>query len=74
MTVDEFEALRPLLTRHAYRMLGSWSDAEDVVQDAYVRWYGDGTGRSNVREPRAFLRTTGDASRARPVAFRARAA
>jgi RNA polymerase sigma-70 factor (ECF subfamily) len=39
-------------------MLGSWSDAEDIVQDAYMRWYGDGADRSNVREPRAFLRTT----------------
>ena len=58
MTVDEFEALRPLLTRHAYRMLGSWSDAEDVVQDAYLRWHGGGADRSEVREPRAFLRTT----------------
>lgn len=58
MTIDEFEALRPLLTRHAYRMLGSWSDAEDIVQDAFLRWHGEGTDRSNVREPRAFLRTT----------------
>jgi RNA polymerase sigma-70 factor (ECF subfamily) len=58
MTADQFEALRPLLTRHAYRMLGSWSDAEDIVQDAYVRWHGDGNERADVREPRAFLRTT----------------
>lgn len=56
MDSEEFEGLRPLLTRHAYRMLGSWSDAEDIVQDAYVRWRaGD---RTDVREPRAFLRTT----------------
>ena len=58
MTVEEFEELRPLLTRHAYRMLGSWSDAEDIVQDAYLRYYSGSVDRSNVREPRAFLRTT----------------
>lgn len=51
-----FDPLRPLLTRVAYRMLGSVADAEDVVQDAFVRWLG--TDRSVVREPAAFLRRT----------------
>ena len=51
-----FDPLRPLLTRVAYRMLGSVADAEDVVQDAYIRWLG--TDRSEVREPAAFLRRT----------------
>lgn len=51
-----FDPLRPLLTRVAYRMLGSVADAEDVVQDAYLRWLG--TDRSAVREPAAFLRRT----------------
>ncbi|WP_447931519.1 sigma-70 family RNA polymerase sigma factor [Sphingopyxis fribergensis] len=51
-----FDPLRPLLTRVAYRMLGSVADAEDVVQDAYIRWLG--TDRSVVREPAAFLRRT----------------
>ncbi len=51
-----FDPLRPLLTRVAYRMLGSVADAEDVVQDAYIRWLG--TDRSAVREPAAFLRRT----------------
>jgi len=51
-----FDPLRPLLTRVAYRMLGSVADAEDVVQDAFIRWLG--TDRSEVREPAAFLRRT----------------
>jgi RNA polymerase sigma-70 factor (ECF subfamily) len=49
-----FDALRPRLVRVAYRMLGSVADAEDVVQDAYLRWAG--TDRSEVRVPEAFLR------------------
>lgn len=51
-----FDPLRPLLTRVAYRMLGSVADAEDVVQDAFIRWLG--TDRAAVREPAAFLRRT----------------
>jgi RNA polymerase sigma-70 factor, ECF subfamily len=49
-----FDPLRPKLVRVAYRMLGSLADAEDVVQDAFLRWLG--TDRSAVREPEAFLR------------------
>jgi RNA polymerase sigma-70 factor (ECF subfamily) len=50
----DVEALRPRLTRVAYRMLGSVADAEDVVQEALIRWHqGD---RSTVQEPEAFLR------------------
>ena len=51
-----FDPLRPLLTRVAYRMLGSVADAEDVVQDAFIRWLG--TDRKAVIEPAAFLRRT----------------
>jgi RNA polymerase sigma-70 factor (ECF subfamily) len=51
-----FDPLRPRLTRVAYRMLGSVADAEDVVQDAFIRWLG--TDRASVREPEAFLRRT----------------
>ena len=51
-----FDPLRPMLTRVAYRMLGSVADAEDVVQDAFIRWLG--TDREAVREPAAFLRRT----------------
>lgn len=51
-----FEPLRPKLTRVAYRMLGSVQDAEDSVQDAFLRWMS--TARSDIREPEAFLRRT----------------
>lgn len=49
-----FDPLRPTLVRIAYRMLGSVADAEDVVQDAFLRWLG--TDRAAVRVPAAFLR------------------
>ncbi|WP_435220770.1 RNA polymerase sigma-70 factor [Streptomyces sp. Tue6028] len=52
---EQFEAYRPLLLGLAYRLLGSMWEAEDVVQDAYLRW--TGTDRADVREPRAFLIT-----------------
>src|ERR1044071_6672732 len=51
-----FDPLRPKLMRVAYRMLGSVADAEDAVQEAFVRWMG--ADRSEVREPEAFLRRT----------------
>jgi RNA polymerase sigma-70 factor (ECF subfamily) len=49
-----FDPLRPSLVRVAYRMLGSVADAEDVVQDAFLRWLD--VDRDAVREPAAFLR------------------
>jgi RNA polymerase sigma-70 factor (ECF subfamily) len=49
-----FDPLRPKLIRIAYRMLGSVADAEDVVQDAFLRWLD--TDRAAVREQEAFLR------------------
>jgi RNA polymerase sigma-70 factor (ECF subfamily) len=51
-----FDPLRPKLMRVAYRMLGSVADAEDVLQEAFIRWMG--TDRGEVREPEAFLRRT----------------
>ena len=51
-----FDPLRPKLMRVAYRMLGSVADAEDVLQEAFIRWMG--VDRSGVREPEAFLRST----------------
>jgi RNA polymerase sigma-70 factor (ECF subfamily) len=51
-----FDPLRPKLMRVAYRMLGSVADAEDVLQEAFIRWMG--ADRGVVREPEAFLRRT----------------
>jgi RNA polymerase sigma-70 factor (ECF subfamily) len=53
--VDEFVALRPNLFGVAYRMLGSVADAEDVLQDAYLRW--QAADRSEIRSAEAFLTT-----------------
>lgn len=49
-----FDNLRPTLFRVAYRMLGSVADAEDVLQEAFLRWHEANDGR--VLEPEAFLR------------------
>ena len=51
-----FGELRPRLFGIAYRMLGTAADAEDVVQDAWLRW--QAYDRSTVREAPAFLATT----------------
>ncbi|MEV4537892.1 RNA polymerase sigma-70 factor [Asanoa sp. NPDC049518] len=54
--LDQFEAVRGRLFGIAYRMLGSVSDAEDVVQEAWMRW--QNTDRRKVDNPAAFLSTT----------------
>ncbi|WP_448954637.1 RNA polymerase sigma factor SigJ [Labrys neptuniae] len=51
---ETFNALRPRLRGLAYKMLGSVADAEDVVQDAFIRWLQ--ADRSEIREPEAYLR------------------
>lgn len=51
-----FDPLRRKLIRVAYRMLGSVVDAEDMVQEAFIRWMK--ADRAAVREPEAFLRRT----------------
>ena len=51
-----FDPLRPKLMRVAYRMLGSVADAEDAVQEAFIRWMK--ADRSAVEKPEAFLRRT----------------
>lgn len=48
-----FLGVRPRLFRLAYRMLGSVTEAEDIVQDTWLRW--QTTDRSQVRNPVAFL-------------------
>lgn len=50
---DVFEEHRPVLLGVAYRMLGRVADAEDVVQEAWLRWAG--ADRDDVREPRGYL-------------------
>ena len=51
-----FEPNRRRLLGLAYRMLGSMADAEDAVQETYLRWHG--VDRDHVSDPRAFLMTT----------------
>ena len=54
--LSAFLSVRPRLFGIAYRMLGSAADAEDIVQDVWVRW--QTTDRSVVRSAVAFLATT----------------
>jgi len=54
--LSAFLGLRPRLFGIAYRMLGSAAEAEDIVQDVWVRW--QTTDRSVVRNAAAFLVTT----------------
>src|SRR5580692_2416604 len=49
--VEAFEAHRTHLTSIAYRMLGEMSAAEDVVQDAWLRW----SRADEIRDARAWL-------------------
>ncbi|MDJ1131133.1 RNA polymerase sigma-70 factor [Streptomyces iconiensis] len=53
MTDDPFVAHRALLFTVAYEMLGSAADAEDVLQESWLRWAD--ADRSQVRDPRAYL-------------------
>ena len=53
--VASFERHRRTLTGLAYRMLGSRAEAEDVVQDAYLRWHQ--VDRDTIAEPRGYLST-----------------
>src|SRR5438552_15485726 len=55
ISVDEFESYRPLLFSIAYRMLGSASDAEDVIQDSWVR--SADAQPSDLRSTKAWLTT-----------------
>jgi len=52
---DTFQTHRPRLFALAYRLLGSRSDAEDVVQDAWLRW--QGADIAGIRDPEGWLVT-----------------
>src|SRR5215471_12894760 len=53
---SEFAEHRPLLFSIAYRMLGSAADAEDIVQECYLRWLG--VDRNEVHTPKQYLAAT----------------
>jgi RNA polymerase sigma factor (sigma-70 family) len=53
---EAFLEHQPMLYGIAYRMLGSFSDAEDILQDAWLRW--QGVHPSKVRSPAAYLAST----------------
>jgi RNA polymerase sigma-70 factor (ECF subfamily) len=53
--LDRFELARPRLLGLAYRLLGSWADAEDTVQDTFLRW--QAIDASAILNPDAWLTT-----------------
>src|SRR5690606_10794096 len=55
VTDDPFVAHRGLLFTVAYEMLGSAADAEDVVQETWLRWAALGDDRASIGDPRAYL-------------------
>ncbi len=54
-TILLFKKYRPLIMGIAYRFLGTVSDAEDVVQDVYIKW--SSTNVTNIENPEAWLKT-----------------
>src|SRR5439155_13321700 len=55
LDTNQFEAYRPLMFSIAYRMLGSATEAEDIVQEAYVRY--QTSAQEQITSPKAFLST-----------------
>jgi RNA polymerase sigma-70 factor, ECF subfamily len=55
---EPFLQHRPLLFSIAYRMLGTVADAEDAVQETYLRWRRNRTTNEEIRSPKAWLTTT----------------
>jgi RNA polymerase sigma-70 factor (ECF subfamily) len=54
--LDDFQSLRPHLLAVAYRLTGTFADAEDIVQDAWLRWEAT-SDRDNIADLRAWLTT-----------------
>jgi RNA polymerase sigma-70 factor (ECF subfamily) len=52
-----YEHLRPLLFSIAYRMVGSASDAEDIVQEAFLRFHRESSNGTEIESPKAWLST-----------------
>ncbi|WP_280370405.1 RNA polymerase sigma-70 factor [Nocardia wallacei] len=70
VSTDPFDAHRRLLFGTAYRMLGSVADAEDVLQDAWLKWHA--ADRDAIEHPKAYLvRTVTNLSLNRLTAARA---
>jgi len=57
MTEEEFDELRPSAFALAYRMLGSVNEAEDVVQEGFLRLHRARAGGERIESPRAYLST-----------------
>ena len=54
---EPFLSYRPLLFSIAYRMLGSVADAEDALQETWIRWHRAQEQREDIRNPKAWLTT-----------------
>ena len=54
---EVYEDLRPLLFSIAYRMVGSVSEAEDLVQEAFLRFHREQAGGADIRSAKSWLTT-----------------
>ena len=54
---DPYEEFRPLMFSIAYRMLASASEAEDIVQEAFLRFHRESTAGTVIESPKAYLST-----------------
>src|SRR5881628_2704845 len=54
---ERFEELRPLMFSIAYRMVGTVSEAEDIVQEAFLRFHRESAAGKPIDSPKAYLST-----------------